>query len=113
MSFTSPRLASIEEAQRETQQAAKRQQFLRFARRKWLASDRAAESVQRVFRGYAGRKKANLTAEVRRIMRETSAEWVEVSKIKVVMVTAERRVTWTNRVALSFFFALSSREGLP
>lgn len=77
--FTSPRLAGIEEAQRETCRERKRQKFSRFARRKWLACDRAAESVQRVFRGYVGRKRARLTAEVRRLTGKADKDWVEVS----------------------------------
>lgn len=80
-SFSSPapiRLAHIEEAQRKTCRGVKRQEFLRFARRKWLASDLAAESVQRVFRGHIGRKRAALNAEVRRLTGDARAEWVEV-----------------------------------
>lgn len=78
-----PRLASIEEEQREACRGAKRKEFLRFARRKWLASDRAAESVQRVFRGHIGRRRAGLAAEVRRLTGEARTEWVEVSSFKL------------------------------
>lgn len=72
------RLASIEEAQRELCRGTKRREFLRFARRKWLASDLAAETVQRVFRGHIGRRRAALNAEVQRLTGEAHAEWVEV-----------------------------------
>ena len=73
------RLASIENAQRETCCGAKREEFLRFARRKWLKSDRAAEHVQRLFRGYIGRRRVGLAKEVRRLTGQARAEWVEVS----------------------------------
>ena len=73
-----PRLAGIEETQRATCRGAKQRDFLRFARRKWLASDLAAESVQRVFRGHIGRRRAALNAEVRRLTGEARTEWVEV-----------------------------------
>lgn len=72
------RLASIEEAQRELCRGTQRREFLRFARRKWLASDLAAEIVQRVFRGHIGRRRAALNAEVQRLTGEARAEWVEV-----------------------------------
>ncbi|CAM9098119.1 unnamed protein product [Laminaria digitata] len=72
------RLASIENAQRGACCGAKREEFLRFARRKWLASDRAAEHVQRIFRGHIGRRRAGLAAEVRRLTGQARAEWVEV-----------------------------------
>lgn len=72
------RLAGIEEAQRDICRGTKRREFLRFARRKWLASDLAAESVQRVFRGHIGRRRAALNAEVQRLTGEARAEWVEV-----------------------------------
>lgn len=84
LSFTSLRLAGIEEAQRETCQEKKHEEFLRFARRKWLACDRAAESMQRVFRGYVGRMRARLTAEVRRLMGKANADWVEVSIVTLL-----------------------------
>lgn len=73
------RLGSIEEAQRKLYRGAKRQEFLRFARRKWLASDRAAETVQKTFRAYIGRKRAGLAAEVRRLTGKARMDWVEVS----------------------------------
>lgn len=73
------RLAGIEEAQREACRGKERQEFLRFARRKWLASDRAAENVQRVFRGHIGRRRAELMTEMRRLTGEARGEWVEVS----------------------------------
>lgn len=73
------RLASIENAQREACCGAKREEFLRFTRRKWLASDLAAEKLQRVFRGHIGRRRAELVAEVRRLNGQARAEWIEVS----------------------------------
>ncbi|CAM9915421.1 unnamed protein product [Ectocarpus sp. 6 AP-2014] len=70
------RLAGIEEEQRKICREANRLEFVRFARRKWLASDLAAESVQRVFRGHIGRRRAALNAEVRRLTGEARMEWV-------------------------------------
>lgn len=78
------RLSAIEEAQREACRGTKRQQFLRFARRKWLASDKAAVSVQRVFRGYIGRRRAGLAVEARRLTGEARADWVEVRSIATI-----------------------------
>ncbi|CAM9159646.1 unnamed protein product [Ectocarpus fasciculatus] len=77
------RLAGIEEEQRKICREENQLEFVRFARRKWLASDLAAESVQRVFRGHIGRRRAALNAEVRRLTGEARMEWVEASALTV------------------------------
>lgn len=84
-------MAGIEEAQRAKCRGAKQREFLRFARRKWLASDLAAESMQRVFRGHIGRRRAALNAEVRRLTGEARTEWVEVSNVSESAVYVERK----------------------
>ena len=84
------RLARIEEAQREAYRASKRQDFHRFARRKWLANDRAAVAIQRVFRGRVGRRRASLAAEAQKLAGEAHAEWVEVRNQPLVFVIGFR-----------------------
>ena len=91
------RLASIENAQREACCGVKRENFLRFARRKWLASDRAAEHVQRVFRGHIGRRRAGLAKEVRLLTGQARAEWVEVSLRKHYVHQVEAVTPETHR----------------
>jgi IQ calmodulin-binding motif len=59
------RLAAMEDAQRETAVLARRAQAERAARRHWARRDDAAVTLQRVFRGHLGRRRALIMRQVR------------------------------------------------
>ena len=47
-------------------------------RQEWLGDDRAASSLQRVFRGHIGRRKARVVQEIKEQEEQIKADWIEV-----------------------------------
>lgn len=75
-------MAGIEQAQREKFRKETSQACMRFVRRKWIARDRAALGLQRVFRGQLGRMRAKLMKEMTRIAGGAHSEWMEVKETR-------------------------------
>ncbi|CAM9103081.1 unnamed protein product, partial [Discosporangium mesarthrocarpum] len=72
------RLSAIEEAQRTVENTQRKIDYQRSARRKWLAQDVAAETIQRTYRGHIGRRRAELLRETKKVIGEAKTGWIEV-----------------------------------